>query len=53
MTEKESARHHFALFDSLRGLAVLSVIGFHVASLALAALVYHAVERPAINRSHR
>jgi peptidoglycan/LPS O-acetylase OafA/YrhL len=33
MTEKQSARHHFALFDSLRGLAVLSVIGFHVASL--------------------
>lgn len=26
-------RRHFALFDSLRGLAVLSVIGFHVASL--------------------
>lgn len=24
---------HFALFDSLRGLAVLSVVGFHVASL--------------------
>ena len=33
MTDKQSARHHFALFDSLRGLAVLSVIGFHVASL--------------------
>src|SRR3954453_21555260 len=33
MTEKQSARHPFALFDSLRGLAVLSVIGFHVASL--------------------
>ena len=32
-TEKQSARHHYALFDSLRGLAVLSVIGFHVASL--------------------
>lgn len=26
-------RRHFALFDSLRGLAVLAVIGFHVASL--------------------
>jgi len=26
-------RSHFALFDSLRGLAVLCVVGFHVASL--------------------
>jgi len=26
-------RRHFALFDSLRGLAVLAVLGFHVAAL--------------------
>lgn len=33
MAELAPGRPHFALFDSLRGIAVLSVIGFHVAAL--------------------